>query len=111
MNKKLHVGSLSYDTSDDGLRELFSTVGTVLSAEVIRDRYSGRSKGFGFVEMETVEEAEKAINELNGTALDGREIAVAEARPPRERTWEPERRGGERPDRRSGGRRERRERW
>ncbi|MBC8449495.1 MAG: RNA-binding protein [Chloroflexi bacterium] len=98
MNKKLYVGSLSYDTTDDGLRELFSGQGTVLSAEVIRDRYTGRSKGFGFVEMETVEGAEKAISAFNGTSLDDREITVAEARPPRERT---ERSGGY--DRRGGG--------
>jgi len=85
MNKRLYVGSLSYDTTDDGLRELFATAGTVASAEVIMDRYSGRSKGFGFVEMETEEGAEKAVSELNGTNLDGREITVAEARPRRER--------------------------
>ena len=85
MNKRLYVGSLSYDTTDDGLRELFATAGTVVSAEVIMDRYSGRSKGFGFVEMETEEGAEKAVSELNGTNLDGREITVAEARPRRER--------------------------
>ncbi len=84
MNKKLYVGGLSYDTTDDGLRELFSAQGTVLSAEVIRDRYTGRSKGFGFVEMETVQDAEKAIAAHNATMLDGREIKVAEARPRRE---------------------------
>jgi len=85
MNKRLYVGSLSYDTTDDGLRELFSTAGTVQSAEVVMDRYSGRSKGFGFVEMETVEDAEKAVNQFNGTMLDARTITVAEARPRRER--------------------------
>jgi CspA family cold shock protein len=72
------------DTTDDGLRELFSAQGTVASAEVIRDRYTGRSKGFGFVEMETVQDAEKAIAAHNATMLDGREIKVAEARPRRE---------------------------
>ncbi len=85
MNKKLYVGGLSYDTTDDGLRELFTAQGTVLSAEVIRDRYTGRSKGFGFVEMETVQDAEKAIAAHNATMLDGREIKVAEAQPRRER--------------------------
>jgi RNA recognition motif-containing protein len=85
MNKRLYVGSLSYDTTDDGLRDLFITAGAVASAEVITDRYSGRSKGFGFVEMETEEGAEKAVSQLNGTNLDGREITVAEARPRRER--------------------------
>ncbi len=58
MNKRLYIGSLSFDTTEDELRELFSRVGTVRSAEVIRDRYTGRSRGFGFVEMETVAEAE-----------------------------------------------------
>ena len=85
MNKRLYVGSLSYDTTDDGLRTLFATAGAVASAEVISDRYSGRSKGFGFVEMESNEDAEKAISQFNGTTLDGREISVAEARPRRER--------------------------
>jgi RNA recognition motif-containing protein len=85
MNKRLYCGSLSYDTTDSGLRELFSTAGTVVSAEVIMDRYSGRSKGFGFVEMDTEEEAEKAVTQFNGAMLDGRTITVAEARPRRER--------------------------
>ena len=88
MNKRLYVGSLSYDTTDQSLRELFTAAGTVVSAEVISDRYSGRSKGFGFVEMETEEAAEKAISQFNGTSLDGREITVAEARPRRERRQE-----------------------
>jgi len=88
MNKRLYVGSLSYDTTDQGLRDLFVTAGTVVSAEVISDRYSGRSKGFGFVEMETEEAAEKAVSQFNGTNLDGREITVAEARPRRERRQE-----------------------
>ena len=91
MNKRLYIGSLSYDTTDQGLRDLFVTAGTVVSAEVISDRYSGRSKGFGFVEMETQEGAEKAISQFNGTNLDGREISVAEARPRRERRQESER--------------------
>ena len=98
MNKRLYVGSLSYDTTDQSLRELFVTAGTVASAEVISDRYSGRSKGFGFVEMETEEGAEKAVSQLNGTNLDGREISVAEARPRRER-------------REGGGRNDRDDRW
>ena len=88
MNKRLYVGSLSYDTTDAGLGELFATAGTVVSAEVISDRYSGRSKGFGFVEMETDEGAEKAVAEFNGKTLDGREITVAEARPRREKRQE-----------------------
>ena len=100
MSKRLYVGGLSYDTTDDGLRELFSTAGTVVSAEAIRDRYTGRSKGFGFVEMDTVAEAEKAISEFNGSTLDGREITVAEARPRRERSRDSGGGGG-------GGRRDR----
>lgn len=79
--KKLFVGGLSYDTTDESLGELFSQAGTVESAAVIRDRMSGRSKGFGFVEMATEEEAEKAISTLSGQSLDGREISVNIARP------------------------------
>ena len=105
MNKRLYVGSLSYDTTDNGLRELFSTAGNVLTAEVVMDRYSGRSKGFGFVEMETAEEAEKAVNQFNGTTLDGRTITVAEARPRRERERRPSRDSREPRDF------DRRERW
>ena len=91
MNKRLYCGSLSYDTTDNGLRELFSTAGTVATAEVVMDRYSGRSKGFGFVEMETAEDAEQAVSQLNGAMLDGRTITVAEARPRRERERRPSR--------------------
>ncbi len=81
MAKKLFVGSLSWDTKDEGLKEAFSAAGNVVSANVITDRDSGRSKGFGFVEMETDEEAAKAVEMLNGKELDGRPITVAEARP------------------------------
>ncbi|MBN2585508.1 RNA-binding protein [Patescibacteria group bacterium] len=80
-NKKLFVGGLNYATTDDNLRELFAGAGTVESATVIIDRMSGRSKGFGFVEMATEEEAQKAIDELNGKELDGRTISVNVARP------------------------------
>jgi RNA recognition motif-containing protein len=80
-NKKLFVGGLNYATTDDNLREFFAGVGTVESATVIIDRMSGRSKGFGFVEMATEEEAQKAIDELNGKELDGRTISVNIARP------------------------------
>lgn len=85
MNKKLYVGSLSYETTEDTLKDLFSQVGTVESAVVIVDRISGRSKGFGFVEMSTEKEAEEAIKKLNGKELDGRTITVNEARPMKER--------------------------
>jgi cold-inducible RNA-binding protein len=97
MAKKLYVGNLGYDTTEDTLRSLFASVGEVLSVNIITDRGSGRSKGFGFVEMATEAEAQKAISQLNGTTLDDREIRVAEARPQRPRD---DRRGG-------GGRRRR----
>jgi len=79
--KKLYVGGLSFDTSDSSLENLFAQVGTVDSARVIIDRDSGRSKGFGFVEMSNDSDASRAINELNGTAFEGRTITVNEARP------------------------------
>lgn len=81
MAKKLYVGGLSYDTSDNSLETLFSQVGMVDSARVIIDRDSGRSKGFGFVEMSNDSEASRAITELNGTDFEGRTITVNEARP------------------------------
>jgi len=81
MAKKLYVGSLSYDTTEESLKELFSQAGTVESATIIIDKMSGRSKGFGFVEMSNEKEAQKAIEMLNGKELDGRTITVAEARP------------------------------
>lgn len=86
MAAKLFVGGLSWDTTDDKLREFFSQFGTVVSATVITDKFTGKSKGFGFVEMSTEEEAKEAINKGNGQILDGRTVAVNEARPqaPRE---------------------------
>ena len=81
MAKKLYVGGLSYDTTEDTLRETFSGAGTVESATIIKDKMSGRSKGFGFVEMSSDEEAQKAIEMLNGKELDGRSLTVNEARP------------------------------
>jgi RNA recognition motif-containing protein len=77
----LYVGGLSFDTSDDGLRTFFEQAGTVESARIITDRDSGRSRGFGFVEMATEDEGRKAIEELNGKTLDGRTLTVNEARP------------------------------
>jgi len=77
MSNKLYVGSLSYDTNDDGLKEFFSQAGAVTSAS----KMSGRSKGFGFVEMASEEEAKKAVEMLNGKELDGRTLIVDEARP------------------------------
>ncbi len=79
--KKLYVGNLPYSTNDSALREMFTKVGSVSSAVVIMDKMSGRSKGFGFVEMENDAEAEKAIEMYNGKELDGRPLTVNEARP------------------------------
>jgi RNA recognition motif-containing protein len=81
MATKLFVGSLAWATTDDSLAAFFSQAGTVTSARVITDRATGRSKGFGFVEMSNDDEAQKAIAELNGKDLDGRTIVVNEARP------------------------------
>ncbi len=77
----LYVGGLSFDTTDDGLRTFFEQAGTVESARIITDRDSGRSRGFGFVEMAKDDEGRKAIEELNGKMLDGRTLTVNEARP------------------------------
>lgn len=81
MAAKLFVGGLSWDTTDESLRQFFVSAGNVVSAKVITDKFSGRSKGFGFVEMASDEEAKKAVETLNGQNLDGRTIAVNEARP------------------------------
>jgi len=83
MNKKLYVGNLNYDVNDQALADHFSQAGTVASAKVITDRNSGRSKGFGFVEMEDEEGAKKAVEMLNGQDFQGRTIRVDEARPPK----------------------------
>jgi cold-inducible RNA-binding protein len=106
--KKLYVGNLSYDTTEDALLKAFAEVGEVESVSVVTDRMSGRSRGFGFVEMATEEAASEAIGRLNGQMLDGREISVAEARPPRSRDDRPRgggrgRRGDDRRDRRPRG--------
>ena len=81
MSKKLYVGNLSYDVSSSDLEALLSPHGTVLSAEVIIDRSTGRSKGFGFVEMDSSEEADAAVTALNGQQHGGRELTVNEAKP------------------------------
>lgn len=85
MSMKLFIGSLSYDVSDEDLRDFFAKEGAVTSAVVIKDRESGRSKGFGFVEMEDDNEAKNAITKLNGTDFNGRSIIVNEARPQEDR--------------------------
>lgn len=94
MAKKLYVGGLSYSTVENGLKDLFSQAGTVETATVITDRMSGRSKGFGFVEMSTDEEAQKAVEMFNGKELEGRTITVNEARPMEERPKRDFDRGG-----------------
>ena len=83
--QNLFVGSLAYATTDEGLKEFFGQVGEVASAHVITDRQSGRSKGFGFVEFVNSDDNQKAIDQLNGKELDGREINVTIARPREDR--------------------------
>ena len=91
---RLYVGSLSYQTTEQELADLFGQVGQVVSATVITDRDSGRSKGFGFVEMSNDDEARKAIDQLNGTVLDSRQIIVNEAREKRDNSYGGNRSGG-----------------
>ena len=85
MGNKLYVGNLAYSVRDESLQEAFSAFGNVSSAKVMMDRETGRSKGFGFVEMGSDAEAQAAINGMNGQALEGRAIVVNEARPREER--------------------------
>jgi cold-inducible RNA-binding protein len=85
MNKKLFVGGLPYATTDEELKTHFAAAGNVLSAQIVMDRMTGRSKGFGFVEMESDEEAQKAIEMFNGQDFGGRTLAVNEARPKTDR--------------------------
>lgn len=92
MAKKLYVGGLSYGTNDETLKQTFAQAGTVESAMIIMDRATGRSKGFGFVEMSSEEEAQKAIEMFNGKELEGRTLTVNEARPMEARP--PRREGG-----------------
>ena len=92
---KIFVAKLNYDTQNEDLTEMFSEHGTVTSANIIFDKFTGKSKGFGFVEMENDDEANSAISALNDTTLHGRTIVVKKANPPRERSD----RGGGRRDR------------
>lgn len=94
MTNKLYVGGLPYSFDNAALEKLFVAAGTVVSAKVITDRDSGRSKGFGFVEMSSPAEAQQAIKLLNGTEQGGRTITVNEAKPERERTGGGGGRGG-----------------
>ena len=85
MPKKLYVGGIAYETSENALRDAFAQAGAVVSAMIIMDRMTGRSKGFGFVEMSSDAEANAAIEMWNGKDLDGRKLTVNEARPPEPR--------------------------
>ena len=86
MGTKLYVGGLPYSTTEQQLSELFAPQGSVTSAKVITDKFTGQSRGFGFVEMSTEDEAQKAISALNGTQMDGRTITVNEAKPQEKRS-------------------------
>jgi RNA recognition motif-containing protein len=104
MGNKIHVGGLPFAVTDKRLEEIFSAHGKVESAQVITDKFTGRSKGFGFVEMSSSSEAQSAIQALNGTELDGRTITVNEARPRENRPrFGDEGRSGGRGDQRRGG--------
>ena len=94
MVKKLYVGGLPYSATEDALKEMFSQAGTVESVTIIMDKMSGRSKGFGFVEMSSDEEAAKGIELWNGKEMEGRTLTVAEARPMTERPRQGFDRGG-----------------
>src|SRR5580692_11316488 len=98
-NKKLYVGSLPFSTTEEELHELFSSFGPIASVRIVTDKFTGMSKGFGFVEMENGDDARKAVEGLNGKALNGRTLIVNEARPEQPRTSRPggrEDRGGDR---------------
>ena len=86
MAKRIYVGGLPYSATEAGLEELFAKSGTVTSAAVVTDKYTGQSKGFGFVEMSTDAESDAAIASLNGTMMDGRTLTVNEAKPREERS-------------------------
>ena len=107
MGNKIYVGGLPFSTTDGALQELFSAHGTVESARVITDKFTGQSRGFGFVEMGSNGEAQKAIEALNGTELDGRTLTVNEARPQEKRSGFGGGGGGGRRDSGGGGRRDR----
>lgn len=87
MNNKLYVGGLPYSVTEGQLEQIFSEHGSVQSARVISDKFTGQSRGFGFVEMASAEEAQKAIDALNGSQLEGRTLVVNEARPQEKRSF------------------------
>lgn len=105
MSTKLYVGNLSYNASEDDLKELFGQAGEVVSVKIITDKFSGQARGFGFVEMSSNEDAQKAISMFNGQAYKDRELKVSEARPQAEGGRGP-RRGGFGGGGGGGGRRE-----
>jgi cold-inducible RNA-binding protein len=96
VGKKLYVGNLAYGVTDTDLQTMFAVHGEVQSAQVIKDRDTGRSKGFGFVEMGSSQESESAIDALNGKEVDGRSLTVNEAKPREERSSGPRNFGGDR---------------
>lgn len=98
-NMKIYVGNIAFSSTEDDLKAAFQAFGSVASAAVITDRHTGRSKGFGFVEMENDEEARTAITNLNGKEIGGRRVIVSEARPREEGAPRPPRRGGRGGDR------------
>jgi RNA recognition motif-containing protein len=102
MESKMYVGNLSYDTTEDALRELFMQAGNVTSVALIKDRDSGRSKGFAFVEMASQAEMQKAISMFNGYTMNERQLTVNIARPREERGGFQQQRGGFRPGQRGG---------
>jgi RNA recognition motif-containing protein len=109
MGQKLYVGGLPYSVTEEQLQELFSAHGTVESARVISDKYTGQSRGFGFVDMSSSAEAQQAIKALHGTQLSGRTLIVNEARPQEQRSERSGGGGGNRGGGGGGG--ERRNRW
>lgn len=94
MAKKLYVGNLAFSVTDDELMQAFTSFGNVASARVVMDRMSGRSKGFGFVEIEDDAQADEAINKMNGQTIAGRPVRVSEAKPQEDRPRGPRREGG-----------------
>lgn len=106
MSKKLYVGNLPYSSTEEDLKEMFGKIGSVESVSIIMDRFSGKSKGFGFVEMASEAEASKAISEINGSEIGGRKIVVSEARTQGEKKgggFQPRGRGSFRGRRNDGG--------
>lgn len=102
MTNKVYVGNLSFDTTEEALKDLFSQAGVVDSASIVMDKFSGRSRGFGFVEMSSEEDAKKAIEMFNGKDLNGRNLVVDEAKPMEKKPFKKfsdDRRGGFKRDR------------